>query len=107
MPSASRPRACSSSTVDPWLGSVVPTLRSTSFFRARALLQQQRAQPFAHRAGAELILRGHYALYAVQRPANTVAVQRRDPVQFFTTRAETPSPASSAAARSACCVRIP
>ena len=52
-------------------------------FRARALLQQQRAQPFAHRAGAELILRGHYALYAVQRPANTVAVQRRDPVQLY------------------------
>ena len=52
-------------------------------FRARALLQQQRAQPFAYRTGAELILRGHYALYAVQRPANTVAVQRRDPVQLY------------------------
>ena len=35
------------------------------------------------RAGAELILRGHYALYAVQRPANTVAVQRCDPVQLY------------------------
>ena len=52
-------------------------------FRARALLQQQRAQPFAHRAGAELLLRGPYALYAVPRPANTVAVQRCAPVQLY------------------------